>query len=334
MEMTTIANTDIKASRIALGTWAIGGAMWGGTDEKKSVETILEALNMGINTIDTAPAYGLGKSEEIVGEAIRQYGKRDKVVLSTKVALDWNRDGELFRNATGTRIEKEIDDSLKRLNTDYIDVYHVHWPDPKTAIQETAHSMKHLLDKGKIRSISVSNFSIEQMDEFRKYAPLHGLQPPYNLFEREIEKDILPYTMKNEITTFLYGSLCRGLLSGKMSKSREFVGDDLRNNDPKFQGDRFTKYLEAVDQLDKYAKKHYDKQVIHLAVRWILDQPGADIALWGARKPSQLDAVKEIMDWKLDDTAKKDIDEILNLTIKDPVGPEFMAPPTRDKVKK
>lgn len=333
MEMTNIANTDIKASRIALGTWAIGGAMWGGTDEKKSVETILEALNMGINTIDTAPAYGLGKSEEIVGKALKEFGSREKVVLSTKVALDWNREGEIFRNATGTRIEKEIDDSLKRLNTDYIDVYHVHWPDPKTSIQETAHSMKYLLDKGKIRSISVSNFSVEQMDEFRKYAPLHGLQPPYNMFEREIEENILPYTMENGITTFLYGSLCRGLLSGKMSKTRQFEGDDLRNNDPKFQGDRFTQYLDAVKQLDQYAKKNYGKEVIHLAVRWILDQPGADIALWGARKPSQLDAVKDILDWKLDDTAKKDIDEILNNTIKDPVGPEFMAPPTRDEIK-
>ncbi|MCD7033548.1 aldo/keto reductase [Metabacillus sp. GX 13764] len=332
MEMTSISNTDITASRIALGTWAIGGDMWGGTDEKRSCETVMEALELGINILDTAPAYGKGKSEEIVGRALNQCGDRSKVIVSTKTALDWNKEGDVYRNAARECIENGLDQSLDRLKTDYIDIYHIHWPDPETPIEETALAIKSLLDSGKIRSIGVSNFSVDQIEEFRKYAPLHVVQPPYNLFERDIEKNILPYTKENGITTLLYGSLCRGFLSGKMSKSRKFKGDDLRNNDPKFQGDRFEQYLKAAEELDQYAKNNFNKRIIHLALRWILDQPGADIALWGARKPNQLDPVKDMMDWELDDTAKKDIDSILEKNIQNPVGPEFMAPPTKSKV--
>ncbi len=282
MEYIQIANTDIKSSRIGLGTWAIGGWMWGGTDEQNSIKTIHAAFDKGITLIDTAPVYGFGTSEEIVGKAVKQYGNRNNILIATKVALDW-RNEQPFRNASKERIIKEIEDSLKRLQTDYIDIYQVHWPDPLTPIEETAEAMKHLYDAGKIRAIGVSNFSPEQMDAFRQIAPLHTAQPPYNLFEREIEKDVLPYCKEHAITTLLYGSLCRGLLSGKMSKDRKFAGDDLRKSDPKFQQPRYNQYLEAVEQLDKLAREHYEKSIIHLAVRWILDQPGAGIALWGAR---------------------------------------------------
>ncbi|MFC7391711.1 aldo/keto reductase [Scopulibacillus cellulosilyticus] len=332
MDYISIGESDIQASRIGLGTWAIGGWMWGGTDEEDSIRTIHSALDRGINLIDTAPAYGFGHSEEIVGKAVKQYGKRDNVIIATKVAIDWNDNGP-YRNGSKERIFKEIDDSLRRLNTDYIDLYQVHWPDPLVDIEETAEAMNKLYEEGKIRAAGVSNFSTEQMDAFRKAAPLHTDQPPYNLFEREIEKDILPYCKQNNITTLLYGSLCRGMLSGKMSKERVFQGDDLRNTDPKFQEPCYSQYLEAVDKLDNWARKHYGKRIIHLAIRWILDQPGAEIALWGARRPDQLDPVDEAFGWALTRQDLKEIDRIINETVNNQAGPpDFMAPPTREQI--
>lgn len=327
MEYIKIKGTDIEVSTVGLGTWAIGGWMWGGTEEKTSIETIHAAIDKGITLIDTAPAYGFGTSEKIIGKAVKEAPvSRDKVVLATKVALEW-KDEKVFRNASKERIKKEVEDSLQRLQTDYIDLYQVHWPDPKTSIEETATTLQQLKKEGKIRAIGVSNFDIQQMDEFRKYADLNSLQPPYNLFEREIEKDLLPYCEKNDITTLLYSSLCRGLLTGKMKPDSQWDGDDLRNVDPKFQEPRYDQYLYAVQQLDDYARTHHGKRVIHLAIRWILQQPAANIPLWGARKPQQVDALGELFGWELSQDDLKNIDQILNDTIKDPVGPEFMAPP-------
>jgi aryl-alcohol dehydrogenase-like predicted oxidoreductase len=327
VEFTKIKDTNIQeASRVALGTWAIGGWMWGGTDEKESIKTIQAAIDMGINVVDTAPVYGFGRSEEIVGKAIAETGKRDKVIIATKVALDW-KNGEPFRNGSKKRILAEVDDSLKRLRTDYIDIYQVHWPDPKVPMEETAEAMRTLYESGKVRAIGVSNFSVEQMEAFQSVAPLHTMQPPYNLFERDVEKDVLPYAVKHELTSLFYGSLCRGLLSGKMSPDRKFEGDDLRKNDPKFQPDRLPQYLSAVNELNVWVQEAYGKKVIHLAVRWLLDQPGSSIALWGARRPDQLDAVKDVFGWKLKKEDLKTIDDIINKNVKNPVGPEFMAPP-------
>ncbi|MFZ0368848.1 MAG: aldo/keto reductase [Halobacillus sp.] len=332
MEKTNIQGTSINASRLGLGTWAIGGWMWGGTDEKQSIDTIHTALDHGINLIDTAPVYGFGRSEEIVGKAVQQYdGDREDIILATKVGMDWN-DDSVFRNGSKERIHKEVEDSLQRLQTDYIDVYQVHWPDPITPIHETAEALHYLHKQGKIKAIGVSNFSPEQMDIFREAAPIHTLQPPYNLFERDIEKDILPYVQEHNMTTISYGSLCRGLLSGKMSSDREFEGDDLRNEDPKFQQPRFKQYLNAVQELDHLAQNRYGKRVLHLALRWVLDQPGSGVALMGGRRPDQLDPVKEVENFSIDQETMQDIDEILRKHIKDPVGPEFMAPPDRQEL--
>lgn len=328
MEHTLIAGTNLRPSRIGLGTWAIGGTQWGGTDEKQSIETIHAALDKGITFVDTAPAYGLGESEKIVGKALKQDNKRQSAVLSSKCGMNWDDDGA-FRDGTAARIRREIDDSLQRLQTDHIDIYHVHWPDPKVDMAETAGAMKEILDAGKIRAIAVSNFTVEQLEEFQKTAPVHVIQPPYNIFERGIEEDILPYAGKQDISTLLYGSLCRGLLSGKMSENTTFEGDDLRNGDPKFQADRFPQYIAAVNELDQYVQNKYDKRVIHLAVRWVLDQPGTSTALWGGRRPDQMNGIEEIMNWQLDQTDMKAVNEIVNKHVKDPVGPEFMAPPTR-----
>jgi aryl-alcohol dehydrogenase-like predicted oxidoreductase len=328
MEYVDIPGTSLRVSRIALGTWAIGGWMWGGSDETDAIRTIHAALDRGVNLIDTAPVYGFGHSEEIVGKALAAGGRRKRALIATKVGLDW-KGSRPFRNARKDRIVREIEDSLRRLQTDAIDLYQVHWPDPNTPIDEVAEAMGALYRAGKIRAIGVSNFSPEQMDEFRKVAPLHTAQPPYNLFERAIEQDVLPYCHANNIAVLAYGSLCRGLLSGRMSASSQFTGDDLRKSDPKFQPPRFEQYLAAVEQLDRIAKQRFGKRVIHLAARWVLDRNGMNIALWGARRADQLSPIVDVLGWRIDSDTMAEIDRILDETIKNPVGPEFMAPPER-----
>jgi aryl-alcohol dehydrogenase-like predicted oxidoreductase len=325
-ELTEITGTSLKVSPVAIGTWAIGGWMWGGTDEAESVATIRTAFEHGINIIDTAPVYGFGRSEEIVGKAIAEGRLRSDVLIATKVGLQWDG-GRVSRNASRARIMWEVEESLRRLRTDYIDIYQVHWPDPLVTIEETAEAIYALFKQGKIRAIGVSNFSVLQMERFRQVSPLHVLQPPYNLFERGIESDLLPYCQKNKIATLGYGALCRGLLSGRMKAGTVFGGDDLRRTDPKFVEPRFTQYVAAVQKLDEVAQR-FGKRVIHLAVRWMLDQ-GITTALWGARHPDQLRPVDEVAGWSLDASAKAEIDRILRDTIADPVGPEFMAPPSR-----
>jgi aryl-alcohol dehydrogenase-like predicted oxidoreductase len=331
MEYMNIKGTSLTTSRIALGTWAIGGWMWGGTDERESIRTIHAALDKGINLIDTAPVYGFGVSEEIVGKAIEERGHREKVFIATKVGLEWH-DGSVSRNSSRDRIREEVQDSLRRLRTDYIDIYQVHWPDLTVPIEETARTMQDLYKEGLIRAIGVSNYSPEQMERFKSVSELHTVQPPYNLFERQIDRDVLPYVREKNLSALAYGPLCRGLLTGKMRPDTTFTGDDLRKSDPKFQPRRFTQYLKAVQQLDDLAQKRYGKHVMDLAVRWVLDTPGITSALWGARHPADLGAVTGALNWRLDADTLAAIDQILRQAIADPVGPEFMAPPATKAV--
>src|SRR5258705_4465684 len=198
METIRIGTSGLTASRVALGTWAIGGWMWGGTsDLGESVGTIRSAIERGITLIDTAPVYGFGRSEEIVGLALSG-GLRDRVVIATKVGLDW-REGRVWRDSSPARIRKEVERSLRRLRTDYIDLYQVHWPDPLVPIQETAGELARLLNEGKIRAIGVSNYSPPQKTEFRKAAPIHSVQHPSNLFRREAARGVRPYSTHHGI---------------------------------------------------------------------------------------------------------------------------------------
>ena len=327
MEKIRIGSSDVTASRIGLGTWAIGGWMWGGSDEKEAIATIRSAVERGITLIDTAPVYGFGSSEEIVGKALKECGLRGKVQIATKVGLAW-KDGRVFRDSRPARLKQEIEDSLCRLGTDVIDLYQVHWPDLETPFEETARVLDDLRRAGKVRAIGVSNYSPAQMDVFRAHAKLDAVQPPYNLFEREMEADVLPYAQETDLTILSYGALCRGLLSGKITAATKFEGDDLRKSDPKFSGARFPHYLAAVKELDALARERFGKSVLALAVRWVLDQ-GPTIALWGARRPDQLDPVHDIDGWHIDDDARREIDTILARNIKDPVSPAFMAPPAK-----
>jgi aryl-alcohol dehydrogenase-like predicted oxidoreductase len=297
----------------------------GGTDEAQSIATIRSAVERGVTLLDTAPVYGFGHSEEIVGKALAEGSLRDKVQIATKVGVGW-KDGDLYRDSRPVRIRKEIEESRRRLKTDVIDLYQVHWPDLEIPIAETARTLEDLRREGKIRAIGVSNYSPAQMDAFRAVAKLDAVQSPYNLVEREIDADVLPYAKRTELTVLSYGALCRGLLSGRMTIQSKFQGDDLRKVDPKFQGDRFRQYISAVDEFKKLARERFGKSVLALAVRWVLDQ-GPTIALWGARNPSQLDPVSEIEGWHIDAATKAEIDAILKRRISDPVSPSFMAPP-------
>jgi aryl-alcohol dehydrogenase-like predicted oxidoreductase len=326
MERMAIGSSSVTASRVGLGTWAIGGWMWGGTDEALSIKTIRAAVEKGVTLIDTAPAYGFGRSEEIVGKALAEGGLRERVQIATKVGLNW-KDGTVYRDSSPSRIRQEAEDSLRRLRTDYIDLYQVHWPDIETPFAETAGTLENLRHEGKIRAIGVSNYSPAQMEVFRAVVRLDSVQSPYNLFEREIEADVLPYAKETSLTVLSYGALCRGLLTGRMAAETKFEGDDLRKIDPKFTGERFRQYLAAVDALKEIARVRFGKSVVALAVRWILDY-GPTIALWGARRPEQLNPIGEIDGWHIDEATKNDIDAILT-RISDPISPEFMAPPLR-----
>ncbi len=327
METISIGLSSLSTSRIGLGTWAIGGWMWGGTDEAASIATIRAAIDGGVTLIDTAPVYGFGRSEEIVGKALAEGGLRDRVQIATKVGLAW-QGGVIYRDSRPARLRREVEDSLRRLRTDVIDLYQVHWPDLETPIADTAGALEDLRREGKIRAIGVSNYSPVQMDRFRAAASLDAVQSPYNLFEREIERDVLPYARDTALTLLSYGALCRGLLSGRMSPATTFAGDDLRKVDPKFSGGRYRQYLSAVEALRKLAQERFGKSVLALAVRWVLDQ-GPTIALWGARRPEQLDPLTEIDGWHIDAASRREIDAILARTISDPVSPSFMAPPVK-----
>ena len=329
MEHTSIPGLKNTISRIGLGTWSIGGSLWGGTVETEAIETIHKALSLGVNFIDTAPGYGNGVSETIVGKAVKQYGKRDDVVIATKFGLNLENNG-CFRDSRKDFIRKELENSLKRLQTDYIDLYQVHWPDPKTPLAETAETLKLILEEGKVRAVGVSNFTLEQITEFKKYVKLSSVQPPFNLFEREFEDTLLPYCRKEKFAVIGYSAICRGLLSGKMTKDREFKGDDLRKEmDPKFREPVFSDYLACVNALKEWVKNKYRKPLIALAIRWVLDK-NVNVALWGARKPEQLENIDQIEGWELSEEDFDEIDEIIHKYVKNPVGPQFMAPPIRD----
>jgi aryl-alcohol dehydrogenase-like predicted oxidoreductase len=327
METTTIAG--VQVSRIGLGTWAIGGLDWGTVPDEVAVATCLGALERGINLIDTAPIYGHGHSEEIIGKAMCAHGRREDFFIATKAGLEWNEHG-VFANSTAPRLRQEIEASLRRLRTYYIDLYQVHWPDTRTPIAETAALLAEFQHEGKVRALGVSNFSIAQMEEFRSVAPLASDQPPYNLFEREIDGATLPWCERNNVAVLTWSTLCRSLLGGRVTRGMSFEKKDIRRVDPKFQEPRFSQYMTAVEGLAVFARKRYGKTVLELAVRWVLDRPGISVALWGAKRPDQLDAVAGVMGWKLDASAMAEIDRIVSEAVTDPIGPEYLAPKVRE----
>jgi aryl-alcohol dehydrogenase-like predicted oxidoreductase len=328
MEFITLPHTDLRCSRIALGTWSIGGFGWGGMDEAASIRTIHAALDLGVNLFDTAPIYGKGAAEEVLAKAL-DGGRRQRALIATKCGLDFSRSDGIFTDSRREVILREVEDSLCRLRTDVIDLYQVHWPDPLIPAEETGAIFRDLQKQGKIRAIGVSNFSPAEMGSFQKSVKLSSNQPPYSLLERGVEREVLPYCREHGIPVIAYGPLCRGMLSGRMTADTNFSSDDIRSVDPKFQPPRYSQYLQAVARLDKFAQASHGKRVIDLALRWMLEQPGVGIVLWGGRKPEQLAPVPGAWEWRLTAADCKEVDRILAETIFDPVGPEFLTPQVR-----
>lgn len=299
MEKMIFGATDIEVTRIALGTWAIGGWLWGGVDANEAVNAIHEALDMGITTIDTAPVYGFGLSEQLVAKALATSSvPRDKVVLATKAGMQWDAEENVVRNSKAAHIREEVEESLRRLQTDYIDIYQIHWPDPDTPIEETAEAMARLLEEGKVRALGVCNYSPEQMDVWRSVAPLHSNQVRFNVLERETEQDVLPYVKRHGMAFMAYSPLARGLLTGKYGVDATFPEGDSRARDPRFTGDEAARNVRIVRQLAEMAKEA-GKTVAQLAVRWVMDRDEDIVVLWGARRPGQIAEAKGLADWRL-----------------------------------
>jgi aryl-alcohol dehydrogenase-like predicted oxidoreductase len=326
METTKVAG--VQVSRIGLGTWAIGGSEWGAVAEDAAIATCLSAVERGINLIDTAPIYGRGRAEEIVCKVMRAHGRRDAFYIASKAGLEWNDRG-VFANSTPARLRREIEDSLRRLGTDYIDLYQIHWPDTLVPVAEVAGILAGFQREGKVRALGVSNFNATQMEEFRSVVELASNQPPYNIFERDIDRETLPWCAANGVGVLTYSSLCRSMLGGRVHSRMTFEPRDIRAVDPKFQQPRFGQYMTAVERLTVLARERFGKSVAQLAVRWVLDQPGISVALWGAKRPDQLDAVAGVMGWKLDTNTMAEIDRIVSESVTDPVGPEYLTPQVR-----
>jgi aryl-alcohol dehydrogenase-like predicted oxidoreductase len=294
MHKRVLGPSGIETSVIGLGTWAIGGWRWGGTDEAESIAAIEASIDNGVTLIDTAPAYGQGRSEEIVGRAIA--GKRDKVVISTKCGIVWHTqkgvhhfdvDGKPFHRYLGRdSIFYEVEESLRRLGTDHIDHYITHWQDPTTPIAETMQALSDLKAQGKIRSIGISNASADDLNAYIAAGQLDAVQEKFNMLDRGIEQTLLPICRENGVACMSYSSLALGLLSGKIGPEREFKGDDLRKTNPRFSEENRRKIHIFAEGLEPIAKG-YDLTVAQLVIAWTLAQPGITFALCGARNPAQ-----------------------------------------------
>jgi aryl-alcohol dehydrogenase-like predicted oxidoreductase len=300
-----LGSSDLNCSVVALGTWSMGGDFWGKSDDDASIDTIRASLDAG-NTIDTAPVYGNGHSEEIVGKAIKGR-KREDIIIATKCGIDIV--GKTGRNSSPELLYKEIDASLKRLGTDYVDLYQVHWPDPNTPLEETFTALSKIVESGKVRYVGVSNYSPEQMEEASKYCEIVSLQPPYSLLQREIEDEILPYCIEKGIGVLSYGSIGAGALTGKF-KTRPIFNDDDRRDKfyDFFSEENWPKTAALVDVLREIADSR-GKPVVHVAINWVLKQEGITVALVGARTPEQAIMNAGAGEWSLSDEENKMIND-------------------------
>lgn len=313
MDKKILGNSDMNITRIGLGAWAIGGSWrwgWGHQDEKDSIQTIHKALDTGINWIDTAPAYGLGTSEKVIGKALKE--RTDKPYIFTKCGILWDDKGKAWQEISAKTIEKEIDQSLKRLGVDVIDLYQIHWPNPDKNIEEAWETLAKIKEQGKVRYIGVSNFSVEQLKRAAKIAPITSLQPPYSIIRRDIEKEILPYCKENNIGVIVYSPMASGLLTGKVTPQwvANLPDDDWRKHADDFKEPRLTRNLALVDILREIAQKH-NSTVAEISIAWTLHNPAVTAAIVGMRKPQQVDGVKGAANIKLDQEDLQKIETFL-----------------------
>jgi aryl-alcohol dehydrogenase-like predicted oxidoreductase len=309
MKTRKLGHTNLQLTTIGLGTWAIGGPWqfgWGPQDDKQAVDTILEALQQGINWIDTAPIYGCGHSEELVGQALKQ--TREKPLVATKCGLLWNKKREKYNCLKADSIRKECEDSLRRLGVDVIDLYQMHWPQPDEDIEEGYEEMAKLAEEGKVRYIGVSNYSVSQLERVKKICRPASLQPPYSMLERNVENELLGYCSENNIGVVTYSPMQRGLLTGKFSEDylQKLPDDDHRKRSSEFQQPQFGITIELIEKLKKIAERN-GRTCPQLAISWILRRSEVTAAIVGARKPEQIKETAPAGDWEL---SEDDINEI------------------------
>jgi len=322
MEYKTLGKSGIKVSELAFGAWAIGGWFWGGADSKDAIRALETAVDNGMTTIDTAPVYGFGLSEELVGKSIK--GKRDKVQILTKFGLIWDekkgefyfssqnnegKDVNLYRYSSKERVISDCNDSLKRLGTDYIDLFQIHWPDKTTPVSETMEALEYLISKGKILAGAVCNYSTELMSEAANTFTIASDQVPYSMLNRAIEKEIVPYCIKNNIGILAYSPLQRGLLSGKIRKDHKFNNGDTRAVNVYYKEPNLSRIIQFTENLEQIAKE-IKVSVSQLVLNWTMQQPGITCVLSGARNSTQVLENIKACEFRL---TKEDILNINNL---------------------
>jgi aryl-alcohol dehydrogenase-like predicted oxidoreductase len=308
MQDVRLGRTDLEVSRIALGTWSYGGS-WGAIDVDAATDTIDRGLELGINLFDTAQAYGFGQAERILADALWSRVQREDVVLATKGGLRQEGDRQV-RDAGPAWLRQGVEDSLRFLRTDYIDLYQLHWPDPSASAGETGATLAQLMEEGKIRHVGVSNYDVGQMEDLRRHVEVTTLQPPYHLFRRQIESEVLPYCAVHDIGVLVYGALAHGLLGGTMSPLTTFSPDDWRAGSADFRGAAFAANLAVVAELEAFAAER-DVSLAQLAVAWTLAHPAVDVAIVGARTPDHLSEIVDAADVKLEDDDLWEIDRIM-----------------------
>jgi aryl-alcohol dehydrogenase-like predicted oxidoreductase len=300
MKYRKLADTDLQLSEVTFGAWAAGGWMWGGTERGDAIEAIRSSFDSGVTSIDTAPIYGQGESEEIVGQAIKDL-PRDQIQILTKYGMRWDlkkgafgfnskdnsgNDIEIYKYAGRDSVIKECEDSLRRLGTDYIDLYQIHWPDTTTAISETMEAVSRLIEQGKVRYAGVCNYDAAQMAEAEKYVKLVSNQVPYSMVKRNIEADVVPYCLEHGKSILAYSPMERGLLTGKMKPGYKFAEGDHRQSLSFFKEENLKRTNDFLDQV-KYIADEKQLSLGQLVILWTLQQPGITIALVGARNKDQ-----------------------------------------------
>jgi aryl-alcohol dehydrogenase-like predicted oxidoreductase len=317
MEKRQFGNSDMNITLLGYGAWAIGGGDWafgwGPQDDRDSIASIHEALDAGMNWIDTAAVYGLGRSEEVVAAALAEYGG-ERPLIFTKCGISWNEKRESFRMLKAPAILQGIDDSLRRLKVDAVDLFQIHWPDPDEDVEEAWTAMAQIHQQGKARYIGVSNFNVDQMKRAQAIAPITSLQPPYSLLVRDIEADILPFCQENNIGVIVYSPMRSGLLSGEMTRERvaAFPADDWRKKiNPDFQEPKLSRNLELVEILKRMATDHYCATAGEVAIAWTLRHPAVTAAIVGLRKSGQAEGVVGAADVKLTDAEVGEIAKFL-----------------------
>ncbi len=304
-------------SEIGFGAWAIGGSWgygWGPVDDSESIRAIQRAVDLGINWIDTAAVYGLGHSEEVVGRAVK--GRREKVFIATKCGLVWDRRGVVRNNLKSESIRRECEASLRRLQTDYIDLYQIHWPDPSTPVEDAWETLVRLKEAGKARYIGVSNFDVDLLKRCMMISHVQSLQPPYSMIMRKVEKEILPFCRENGIGVVVYSPLQSGLLTGKFDIKR-LAPDDWRRKSPMFREPFLSKALGFVERIRPVSEK-YGKSMLQFAISWALMHPSVTSAIVGARNVEQIEEIAGGSGITISEDDMEFIDQIYRETFKSP----------------